>query len=56
MEDRPFDIPDNDGTVLDTGRYAGRKTPVYDVLFIIDGNFNFRAEVLDIIVIVTEKA
>jgi hypothetical protein len=56
MEDRPLDIPDDDGTVLDTGRYTSRKTPVYYVFFIIDCNLNFRAEVLDIIVIVAKKA
>jgi hypothetical protein len=56
MEDRPPDIPEDDGAMLDTRRYAGGETPINDVFFVIDGNFDFRAEVLDIIVVKAEKA
>lgn len=51
MEDRSLNIPNDYGAVLDTGRYAGGKTPVHDVFFIVDGNFKLRAEVLYVIVI-----
>jgi hypothetical protein len=56
MEDGPFNISDNDRAVLDTGRYAGGETPVHYIFFIINGNLELRAEVLNIIVVKTEKA
>ena len=51
MEDRPLNVLDYDRTVLDTGRNTGGKTPIDGVLLIINSDFYFRAEVLDIIVV-----
>jgi hypothetical protein len=55
MEDRPLDIPDDNGAVRDTRGDTGGKTAVDDVLFTIYPNLTLCAEVLDIIIVIAEE-